>query len=554
MDKTTELLIHELVNKSLEGTIVESEMHQLNQLVAGDPQAAAYYVSCVRLHFAFSKTGPLLREHSQPCALDGVHVLQAFAEYEMTAPGVEIPKIPIEGHPGPTAGIEQARAAKISKTPLMTVLISCAALLMVLIYIYIKPVPMEVATLTDAVDAQCLNTNIMLLPGARLQTAQPPVMLTGGIVKLLYDNDVEVLIEAPAEYQIESSGAIRLNYGRLFARVSEAGKGFSVFTRNTKIVDLGTEFGVYADPLNKTELHVFKGKTTATVTVNNTVQTIGVIGGQAREINADGLAREIHLKKEGFVRAIDSKTDLVWRGQKLDLADVVRKGNGLGTGSSDKRLNYEKGYTTEIRWGHTSLFETYLPIEDSPFIDGIFIPNGRTIISSRGDVFEGFPFTNGVYCADLIANPKPGAFVIDGQPRTIQFGGQEYSELGKSCIVMQNSNHGVTFDLDAIRKCYHLKIDRFESQVGLVDFDEKRCNANFYVLVDGQLRYSLLGYTQKGILNRVLVNLKDTDRFLTLATSENVDQIDYMANSTLHENWCVFAEPVLVMESDDSGF
>jgi len=33
MDKTTELLIHELVNKSLEGTIVQSEMHQLNQLL-----------------------------------------------------------------------------------------------------------------------------------------------------------------------------------------------------------------------------------------------------------------------------------------------------------------------------------------------------------------------------------------------------------------------------------------------------------------------------------------------------------------------------------------
>jgi len=118
---------------------------------------------------------------------------------------------------------------------------------------------------------------------------------------------------------------------------------------------------------------------------------------------------------------------------------------------------------------------------------------------------------------------------------------------------MQNSNHGITFDLDAIRSCYNIKIERFESEVGLVDFDGKRCNANFYVLVDGQLRYSLPGYNQKGILNRVLVNLRDTDRFLTLATSENVDQADYMANSTLHENWCVFAEPVLVLESGDQG-
>lgn len=92
MDKTTELLIHELVNKSLEGTIDQAEIQKLNQLLAGDPQCAAYYVSCVRLHFAFSKTGPLLREHGRRCASDSVLVLQEFAEYEMTAPGVEIPK------------------------------------------------------------------------------------------------------------------------------------------------------------------------------------------------------------------------------------------------------------------------------------------------------------------------------------------------------------------------------------------------------------------------------------------------------------------------------
>ena len=113
---------------------------------------------------------------------------------------------------------------------------------------------------------------------------------------------------------------------------------------------------------------------------------------------------------------------------------------------------------------------------------------------------------------------------------------------------MQNSNHGITFDLDAIRSHYNLKIDRFTSRVGLIDFDKKRCNANFYVLVDGQLRYSLVGYTQKGVLNDVSVKLEDTDRFLTLATSENVDQIDFMANSTLYENWCVFTEPVLMLE------
>ena len=113
---------------------------------------------------------------------------------------------------------------------------------------------------------------------------------------------------------------------------------------------------------------------------------------------------------------------------------------------------------------------------------------------------------------------------------------------------MQHSNHGITFDLNAIRNRYTLRIDRFTSRVGLIDFVNKRCNANLYVLVDGQLRYSLLGYNQKGVLNDVSVKLEDSDRFLTLATSENVDQDNFMANSTLYENWWVFAEPVLMFE------
>jgi hypothetical protein len=92
MDKTTELLIHELVNKSLEGTIDQAEIQQLNQLLAGDSQCAAYYVSCVRLHFAFSKTGPLLRERGPQCASDSVLVLQEFAEYEMTPRALRFPK------------------------------------------------------------------------------------------------------------------------------------------------------------------------------------------------------------------------------------------------------------------------------------------------------------------------------------------------------------------------------------------------------------------------------------------------------------------------------
>jgi hypothetical protein len=392
--------------------------------------------------------------------------------------------------------------------------------------------------------------------GVSIFTGRKDIELLEGCAQFQFDNNTLVTIEGPASFHIPGRAQVTLRHGTLYAIVPHQAIGFSVYTDNAKIIDLGTEFGVQADIHGGTSLYVMQGKTKLIAGAKSMQDGVEVGRGGAKKISGrTSEISDIAFNDTVFFRNINSENQIIWNGRStLDLADIVRKGNGLGTGSSEERLNYEKGFTTEIRWGHTSLFETYLPIEDSPFIDGIFIPNGSTIVSSRGDVFEGFPFTNGVYCADLIANPKPGAFVIDGQSRTIQFGGQEYGDLGKSCIVMENSNHGITFDLDAIRSRYHLRIDRFESEVGLVDFDAKRSNANFYVLVDGHLRYLLPGYSQKGILNRVSVKLRSTDRFLTLATSENVDQTDYMANSTLHENWCVFAEPVLVLESGDQGF
>lgn len=551
MDKVAELRIHELVNQSLEGTIEQAGMQELNRLVASDLQCAGYYVSCIKLHFAFSKAGPLLRERGHAYSPDST-LLQELAEYEMTAPGIEIPKNGIEDACEPSAGIEQARAAKISKTPLMTVLVSCAALLMVLIYIYLKPVAIEVATLTDAVDAQWYHADKIMSPGTRLLTGQPPVILTRGVVKFLYDNDVEVLIEAPAEYQIQSSCEIRLNYGRLFARVSDAGKGFSVRTSNTTIVDLGTEFGVYADSRDKTELHVFKGKTTATARVNNSVQNIGVIGGQAREIDAAGQTRDIHLKKDSFVRAIDSKTNLVWRGQNLNLADMVGGRNGLEAGRSTVRIDPSTGFMQAMSQIDYSLPNTYHLVSQNVFVDGIFVPDGESeqVVSSRGDIFAECPTTSGVSHTDLIANPQVEIFKTGMRRGTIQFDGQVYGDPGRPCIVM-HANIGVTFDLDAIRGYYpDHTITRFISRAGIADLQEPYpCNAGFWVLVDGRIRYCVKHFRQKGVLQDIAVDIGDSDRFLTLVTTDGGDvDIPEAYKRSITCDWCVFTEPVLVME------
>jgi hypothetical protein len=77
----------------------------------------------------------------------------------------------------------------------------------------------------------------------------------------------------------------------------------------------------------------------------------------------------------------DDKIDLLlFKLLENCITDNVRNYNGLGTGDSQVRLNYLKGFTTDHRGGETLIAEDFLPIKDHPFIDGIFIPKGKTVV------------------------------------------------------------------------------------------------------------------------------------------------------------------------------
>jgi hypothetical protein len=114
---------------------------------------------------------------------------------------------------------------------------------------------------------------------------------------------------------------------------------------------------------------------------------------------------------------------------------------------------------------------------------------------------------------------------------------------------------GITFDLNAIRVlCPDIKMTHFISQFGIADFGENAgCNADFWVLIDGQVRQSRRNVTQKGVLNNVSIELGPSDRFLTLVTTDGGDD-DYSGayQRPYTSDWCVFAEPTLVLETGDN--
>lgn len=542
--------LSQLILESLEGAITPDRLNELDRMLSENRQAVEYYTRWLTIYTLFEERGAVLFERDADDILECAFWKELVAQ-EKTAPAIDVFKEKPRQEISKDVSLPHPRHEQpVSRLNVALLLLSSAAILFMIVFAKLRPSisSVEVATLSDCLNAQWSNPGMAIQKGARISTADN-LSLNQGLVALMFDNGARVILEAPVVCRILTEDRIRLTYGKLYAVVPPDATGFSVYTPNTKIIDLGTEFGVEINCYGDTQLSVLKGRTLLLTLGTDKVQT-EVSEGTAKKVSGQtGKLSDIQCRSDYFVRDINSKANIAWRGQKtLDLADIVRQGNGLGTGDSRVHLNYLKGFTTDYRGGETLIANSYLPIKNHPFIDGIFIPNGRAVVSSQGHVFEEFLITSGVHCADLFGNPPADSIYLNGQWLTIRFNGQEYSEQGKSCIFMPGSNHGVTFDLDAIRESFNRKIDRFTAQVGLADFDAKRCNANFYVLVDGRPRFTLLGYTQKGVLNDVSIPIEDTDRFLTLATTENVDQRDYMAFSTLHDNWCVFAEPVLIFK------
>ncbi len=81
-----------------------------------------------------------------------------------------------------------------------------------------------------------------------------------GVTNLRFNCGVEMLLKGPAELEVISPMRAALRRGTLTARVEEAAHGFQVDTPNSKVTDLGTEFGLSVDGTGATDTVVFSGK------------------------------------------------------------------------------------------------------------------------------------------------------------------------------------------------------------------------------------------------------------------------------------------------------
>lgn len=365
------------------------QVDALSEWIRQDPQNARAFIRNAMLHRSVHEA--LVRSDSTedmafPDAQDSEDVEQALnpeiwrllSENEKTAPSIELPEPAKPPEMMSQANIERL-PRKVNKFSIASAFVALAALLFPIVYVHIVPIPVheEVATLTDTVDAQWAESTAAIKKGARVSTNTEPLMLRKGIAKLLFDNGIKVLIEAPSEFALITGDQVKLNYGRLYAVVPQQAMGFTVTTPNSKIIDLGTEFGVQVDYEKSTQLYVLKGKTTLVADQEGRKVSLQVNEGSAKSIsNQSQEVADIDCEKGLFVRDIQSGRNLVWRGGPLELADMLDGGNGSNSvkaGFPERKMG--SGQPVILTTPELDLGD-YFPVESNPFIDGLFVPNG----------------------------------------------------------------------------------------------------------------------------------------------------------------------------------
>jgi len=117
--------------------------------------------------------------------------------------------------------------------------------------------PSPVATLVNAQACKWGNSALPTMVGSKLFPGQ--LELLEGMATLRFKSGAEVVLEAPASFEVVSTMEGFLRRGTVVAEVPPAAKGFTIRTPETTIVDYGTRFGVSAGEDGKCLVHVMEG-------------------------------------------------------------------------------------------------------------------------------------------------------------------------------------------------------------------------------------------------------------------------------------------------------
>ena len=147
------------------------------------------------------------------------------------------------------------------------------------------PKPETVATLTEAKNCRWAESSLPTVQGSKIGPGF--YELVEGLATFTFESGAVLTLEAPSTLEITDAMNCHLRKGALIADVPESAIGFTVDTRNAKVVDFGTKFGVSADADGYYVVQVLEGL--VEVTDKETNETKPLTIGRRITVGGDNL-------------------------------------------------------------------------------------------------------------------------------------------------------------------------------------------------------------------------------------------------------------------------
>ena len=525
-----------------EGSISQFDLAKLDRWLKESDEALEFYREFMKNSVVLKRKLNISQSKESKSTIK--ELVRYLSKYEISAPKIEIFKKEKQ--------VEQSSSVKRSRRGIYSAAASIVILLGVFFILLGRGERHNAAILTDSIDCKWGGTAVA---NSGIGGGSTKYRLESGLIELQFGSGSKVTIEGPAAFQVISEEQLTMHYGKAYAVVPGEAIGFSIYTENARVIDLGTEFGVDAESDGDTLVQVIKGRTMLIAGNGGNKFSIELKKDAAKLVSMmNGDVHDVPFEAHKFVREIDSEKKVVWHGQSIiSLADLLGGGNGFGSGEIGVGINPANGeYSSKDFIGNRKVSKyKFNPVNGNAYVDGVFVPTGDTeggqVVSSAGDVFEGCPQTSGIFWQDISNKPmtRPGEFDNDKTFEPAYINGVSYGTIEHPGI-MAHSNAGITFDLEVIRGLKsEMHIASFAALGGISDSimqSDYVANAKvvMWVLVDGKVRAKVeldaLNLKQKTIE----VSLGDGDRYLTLVSTDGENGVN--------GDWAFWGEPRLVLE------
>ena len=368
--------------------------------------------------------------------------------------------------------------------------------------------------------------------------------LTSGLVQVTLSSGISIVLQGPTSFRFRSRSHLELIHGKVSVNVPHTAIGYSVYTPDAVVTDLGTDFGVIAKRSGKnSSVVVFKGRVVTqqrSRNIDKSPEKAQIITqGQAATVRSGGMhvysAANLHVR---FIRS------LTRRPLKLSLVDLMCGGNGLGIGGSVEidPLTGRSGHLPPVGGRPGNGF--FHPVKDIPIVDGCFVPGGgkgSNKIDSAGQTYTFHTSVDGTFGNISAGGSIPWLDSPPTVPVSTLLRGVNYSLFPHSLVVI-HSNSGLTLSLNYLHKLYPaMRIRSFQCLVG-DSFkgtdkyaDVTNPTASIHVLVDGREVYHRLRFSGLSAPFRLNIPLPAHAHFLTLVTTDGDDGYT--------DNWVLWCDP-----------